>query len=403
MLRFFTAGESHGRGIIGVVDSFPAGYKIATKEINRHLARRQSGYVRGKRMQIENDRAEVLTGLRHGRSLGSPITCLIKNRDWRNWRRIMDPQKAMPMELTAREKQLALDVHSPRPGHADLAGAIKYQVYDLRNILERSSARETTMRVAAGAVTRRLLEEFGINIYGHVVRIGEAATQYSATTFTQQTPQDEIKNFFQDVEQSPVACADKAAEKRMIELIDQGKEKGDSLGGLYEIVATGLPVGLGSHVHWDRKLDAHIAYSMMSINAMKSVEIGLGKGVSEIFGSRVHDEIFYDQSNGFTRNRNNAGGLEGGMTNGEPIVVRVAMKPLPTMPTPLRSVDVNTKKPKEAHYERADVCAVPAAVVVAEAMLALVLANALIDKIGGDSIAEMKTSFEGLPNAPLEW
>ncbi len=291
----------------------------------------------------------------------------------------------------------------PRPGHADFAGMVKYRMDDLRNILERSSARETTMRVAAGAVARRLLEEFGIKIYGHVIRIGAAATDLSAVFFTQQTPASDLVDFFARAEKSPVACADEDAEKAMIDLIDEGKEKGDSLGGVYEVVATGLPVGLGSHVHWDRKLDAHIAYAMMSINAMKSVEIGMGRGVGEVFGSQVHDEIFYDEAKGFNRPRNHAGGLEGGMTNGEPVVVRVAMKPLPTMPTPLQSVDVNTKQPKEAHYERADVCAVPAAVVVAEAMLSLVLANALVDKIGGDSVDEMRTRFEDLPHAPLEW
>jgi chorismate synthase len=291
----------------------------------------------------------------------------------------------------------------PRPGHADFAGMVKYQIDDLRNILERSSARETTMRVAAGAIARRLLDEFGVKIYGHVVRIGAAATELSAVNFTQQTSQAEMEDFFSRAEASEVACADKNAEKAMIDLIDKGKEKGDSLGGIYEVVATGLPVGLGSHVHWDRKLDAHIAYAMMSINAVKSVEIGLGRGVGQVFGSQVHDEIYYDESKGFNRPRNHAGGLEGGMTNGEPVVVRVAMKPLPTMPTPLQSVDVNTKQPKEAHYERADVCAVPAAVVVAEAMLSLVLANALVDKVGGDSVAEMRTRIEGLPNAPLEW
>ena len=259
------------------------------------------------------------------------------------------------------------------------------------------------MRVAAGAVARRLLDHFGIKIYGHVQRIGAAATALSAISFSRQTPESEIQQFFDRVEASPVACADEAAAGEMIALIDAAKEKGDSLGGIYEVVATGLPVGLGSHVHWDRKLDAHLACAMMSINAIKSVEIGLGRTVGTIFGSRVHDEIFYDAGKGYYRSHNHAGGIEGGMSNGEPIVVRVAMKPLPTMPTPLRSVDVKSRQPKEAHFERADACAVPAAVVVAEAMMSLVLANALVDKIGGDSIGEMMRNYKGLPDAPLEW
>ena len=393
-IRFLTAGESHGQALNTIIEGMPAGLDLSEDYIAAQLKRRQRGYGRGGRMQIEKDRAQILTGVRYGKTLGSPISLLIHNKDWPNWTHKMS---------VAQVQEPVAKLHMPRPGHADFAGMVKYRTDDLRNILERSSARETTMRVAAGTVARRLLDEFGVRIYGHVVRIGAAATQFSATTLTRQTPQDEIVKFFERVETSPVACADAAAEERMMRLIDEGKEKGDSLGGLFEVVATGLPVGLGSHVHWDRKLDAHIAYAMMSINAMKSVEIGLGRGVSEVFGSQVHDEIFYDQSKGFNRARNHAGGLEGGMTNGEPVVVRVAMKPLPTMPTPLRSVDVNTKQAKEAHYERADVCAVPAAVVVGEAMLSLVLANALVDKIGGDSVDEMQTRFEGLPHAPLEW
>lgn len=393
-IRFLTAGESHGQALNTIIEGLPAGLPLSEDYIAQQLKRRQRGYGRGGRMDIEKDRAQILTGVRYGQTLGSPISLLIYNKDWPNWTHKMS---VTPVEDPVDKLQM------PRPGHADFAGMVKYRIDDLRNILERSSARETTMRVAAGAVARRLLEEFGINIYGHVLRIGAAATNFSAVNFTQQTPQSELEEYFAKAEKSPVACADEKAEKAMIDLIDEGKEKGDSLGGVYEVVATGLPIGLGSHVHWDRKLDAHIAYAMMSINAMKSVEIGMGRGVGEVFGSQVHDEIFYDETKGFNRPRNHAGGVEGGMTNGEPVVVRVAMKPLPTMPSPLQSVDVNTKQPKEAHYERADVCAVPAAVVVAEAMLSLVLANALVDKIGGDSVAEMRTRFEDLPNAPLEW
>ena len=393
-IRFLTAGESHGQALNTIIEGLPAGLDLSEDNIAEQLRRRQRGYGRGGRMQIEKDRAQILSGVRYGQTLGSPISLLIFNKDWPNWTQKMS---VAPVKDSVEKLQM------PRPGHADFAGMVKYQSDDLRNILERSSARETTMRVAAGAVARRLLEHFGIKIYGHVQRIGSVVTDATAISFAQKTPESEISNFFSAAEKSPVACADENAAKKMIDLIDQAKEKGDSLGGVFEVVATGAPVGLGSHVHWDRKLDAHLAYAMMSINAMKSVEIGLGQQVGFIFGSQVHDELFFDEKKGYSRNHNHAGGLEGGMTNGEPIVVRVAMKPLPTMPTPLSSVDVNTKKPKKAHYERADVCAVPAAVVVAEAMMSLVLANALVDKIGGDSIDEMMRHYKGLPSAPLEW
>ncbi|MBN1466096.1 chorismate synthase [candidate division KSB1 bacterium] len=393
-MRFLTAGESHGRALVTIVEGVPAGLPLSEEYIAAQLERRQRGYGRGGRMKIERDRARILTGIRYGRTLGSPISLLLDNKDWPNW--------THKMSVTAVEDPVD-KLQMPRPGHADFAGMVKYRTDDLRDILERSSARETAMRVAAGAIARRLLAEFQIKIWGHVVRIGSAATDFSASSFTRQAPQRELETFFSRAEKSPVACADRVAEEKMIALIDQGKEKGESLGGLFEVVATGCPVGLGSHVHWDRKLDAHIAAAMMSINAIKSVEIGLGRDVAHLFGSQVHDEIFYDETKGFHRIRNHAGGIEGGMSNGEPIVARLAMKPLPTMSTPLRSVDLATKQAREAHYERADVCAVPAAVVVAEAMLAIVLANALIDKIGGDSLSEMQEHFKGLPNAPMEW
>ncbi len=392
-IRFLTAGESHGQALNTIIEGLPSGLELSAEDIAEQLRRRQRGYGRGGRMQIEKDRAEILSGVRYGKTLGSPISLLIYNKDWPNWTEKMSVD---PVETPIPKLQM------PRPGHADFAGMVKYRIDDLRNILERSSARETTMRVAAGAVARRMLKAFGINIYGHVVRIGRVASSFSAVSLTRQTPETEIAALFQKAEDSPMACADEQTSKDMMALVDEAKEKGDSLGGLYEVVATGLPVGLGSHVHWDRKLDAHIAYAMMSINAMKSVEIGMGRGVSEVFGSQVHDEIFYENGH-FIRNHNHAGGIEGGMSNGEPIVVRVAMKPLPTMSTPLRSVDVGTRLPKDAHYERADSCAVPAAVVVGEAMLSLVLANALVDKIGGDSIDEMRKHFDTLPKAPLDW
>ena len=294
-IRFLTAGESHGQALNTIIEGIPAGLQLSEEDIAVQLKRRQRGYGRGGRMQIEKDRAQILTGVRYGETLGSPISLLIHNKDWPNWTHKMS---VAPVVDPAEKLQM------PRPGHADLAGMVKYQTDDLRNILERSSARETTMRVAAGAIARRLLKEFDIKIFGHVVRIGPAATEMTATRFTKVTPEKEIIDFFARAEDSPVACADPDAEKRMMALIDEGKEKGDSLGGLFEVMATGLPVGLGSHVHWDRKLDAHIAYAMMSINAMKSVEIGLGRGVSEMFGSGVHDEIFYDDRKGFNRMRN---------------------------------------------------------------------------------------------------
>lgn len=393
-IRFLTAGESHGRALVAIVEGVPAGLSLSEEYIAEQLERRQRGYGRGGRMKIERDRARILSGVRYGHTLGSPIALLLDNADWPNW--------TQKMSVAAVDEPVD-KLQMPRPGHADFAGMVKYRTNDLRDILERSSARETAMRVAAGAIARRLLAEFNIRIWGHVVRIGSAANDFSATSFTGQTPQSELEAFFSRAEKSPVACADRAAEANMIAFIDQGKERGDSLGGLFEVVATGCPVGLGSHVHWDRKLDAQIAAAMMSINAIKSVEIGLGRDVAHLFGSQVHDEIFYNEASGFHRTRNHAGGIEGGMSNGEPIVVRLAMKPLPTMPTPLRSVDVVTKQPREAHYERADICAVPAAVVVAEAMLSIVVANALLDKMGGDSLSEMQDHFKGLPNAPLEW
>lgn len=393
-IRFLTAGESHGQALNTIIEGLPAGLELAEDDIALQLKRRQRGYGRGGRMQIEKDRAQILSGVRYGKTLGSPISLLIYNKDWPNWTQKMS---VSPVDDPVDKLQM------PRPGHADFAGMVKYQFDDLRNILERSSARETTMRVAAGAVARRLLEHFGVKIYGHVQRIGAASTALSAISFSRHTPDSEIQQFFDRAEASPVACADKAAAEEMVALIDEAKEKGDSLGGIFEVVAVGLPVGLGSHVHWDRKLDAHLAYAMMSINAMKSVEVGLGRTVGSLFGSQVHDEIFYDAPEGFHRSHNHAGGIEGGMSTGEPIVVRIAMKPLPTMPTPLRSVDVKSRQPKEAHYERADACAVPAAVVVAEAMMSLVLANALVDKIGGDSIDEMMRHYKGLPDAPLAW
>ncbi len=398
-IRFLTAGESHGQALNAIIEGLPANLEISEVEIRYDLARRQRGYGRGGRMQIEKDYARIMTGVRYGKTLGSPVSLLLENKDWPNW---TEKMSVTPVDNPVPKLQM------PRPGHADFSGMVKYQQDDLRNLLERSSARETTMRVAVGAVCKKLLSEFGIKIYGHVVRIGSVESHFSGLNVTRKDFDDPdfVENWndtFNQVESAEMACADAKANKAMMDLVDDAKEKGTSLGGQFEVIATGLPVGLGSHVHWDRKLDAHIAYAMMSINAMKSVEIGMGVGVAQNPGSAVHDQIYYNKKNGYYRTSNNAGGLEGGMTNGEPVIARISMKPLPTMVTPLDSVDVKTKSSKQAHYERADVCAVPAAVIVGEAMMAIVLANALIDKIGGDSIEEMKRNYKGLPNVPLGW
>ncbi|MBN2412149.1 chorismate synthase [candidate division KSB1 bacterium] len=398
-MRFLTAGESHGQALTAILEGVPARLEIDEDEIEFELQRRQRGYGRGGRMQIEKDRARILSGVRYGRTLGSPVSLLIENKDWPNW---IDKMSVKGVSNPAPPLQM------PRPGHADFAGMVKYRQNDLRNLLERSSARETAMRVAVGAICKKLLSLFGVFIYGHVTRIGSVESPFSVLSL----PSKDKKNkkskaewgaIFDKVEKSPVACADEQSAKQMMALIDETKQKGDSLGGQFEIIATGLPIGLGSHVHWDRKLDAQIAFAMMSINAIKAVEIGMGTGVAYNQGSQVHDRLYFDQKSGYYRGSNNAGGIEGGMTNGEPVIVKVTMKPLPTMSTPLDSVNVADKTPQQAHYERSDVCAVPAAVVVGEAMLAIVLANALCEKLGGDSIDEMKQTFKGLPDVPLGW
>ncbi len=399
-IRFLTAGESHGQALNTIIEGIPAGLELYETDIAKELKRRQRGYGRGGRMQIEKDYAKILSGVRYGRTLGSPISLLIENKDWPNW---VEKMSVEPVENPVPKLQM------PRPGHADFAGMVKYQHDDLRNLLERSSARETAMRVAAGAVARKLLSEFNIRIYGHVIRIGSVESETTAMDLLT-GPKSRFEKQLQTWEQmmavaekSELACFDEKATQKMIPIIDAAKERGDTLGGIFEIVAVNVPVGLGSHIHWDRKLDGAIAGAMMSINAMKSVEIGLGAGVAEIPGSRVHDQIYYDEKDSFYRNTNHAGGVEGGMSNGEPIIVRVAMKPIPTLSQPLNSVDVGTKQAKQAFSERSDVCAVPAATVVGEAMLALVLANALCDKVGGDSVAEMKRNAGGLPSVPLGW
>jgi chorismate synthase len=381
---FRTAGESHGRGLVCLIEGVPAGLPLsAGRDIDPDLRRRQGGYGRGGRMKIERDTAEVISGIRLGETLGSPLAFLVWNRDWENWRVAMDPE--VPAEESSRLKR----VHLPRPGHADLVGVLKYDRDDARDILERASARETTARVVAGAVARRLLGEFGITIGSHIVMLGGIEAQ---------RPDPLPDDINEAADASPVRTLDPDAEARMIEAIDRAKAQGDTLGGVFEVVARGVPAGLGSHVSWDRKLDGRIAHAMMSIQAMKGVEIGMGFEASRRPGSHVHDEIEraprLRNTGGFRRLSNSAGGLEGGITTGEPVVARVAMKPLSTLMRPLRSVDLRTGDRADAIRERSDVVALAAAGVVGEAMLATVLADALLEKLGGDSLGETRRNFE---------
>ena len=382
--RFTTAGESHGEGMYVIVEGVPAGLRIAPDDIARDLARRQLGYGRGGRMKIEQDAGKILAGVRLGETIGSPVAIAIPNRDHANWRIAMsvEPRPGADDEDLRR-------VLLPRPGHADLVGLLKYDRRDARDILERASARETSARVAAGAVARRLLSELGIEVASHVVAIGQV---------TAERRQPAAADLNRCADASDVRCIDDAAAARMRSAIDQAASNGDTLGGVFEVVAQGVPVGLGSHVSWDRRLDARIGAAMMSIQAMKGVEIGLGFEAAALPGSRVHDEISADpdarRTGGFRRSHNNAGGLEGGMSTGEPLVVRVAMKPLSSLTRPLSSIDLSTGETAEAVRERSDVCAVPAAAVVGEAMLAIVLADAVLEKFGGDSLAEVRTNLE---------
>lgn len=373
--RFLTAGESHGKALTIIIEGVPAGLPLDEEYIAHDLRRRQEGYGRSSRMALEQDRAEILSGVRHGLTMGSPIALLIRNRDWENWKEIMSisPVKERIQPLTY-----------PRPGHADLAGVIKYGLDDIRPILERSSARDTAARVAAGAVARRFVEEFGIEVHSHTVAIGGKWIKNVA-------PID-----WQQVEKSPVRCADAEVEKVMIAAIDEAKATGDTVGGVFEVIATGVPIGLGSHVHWDRRLDGRIAQVMMSINSVKGVEIGGGFGLANLKGSQAHDIIGVGDKPPYPWRRatNRAGGIEGGISNGEPIVIRAVVKPIPTLAKPLPSIDLATKKVAQAHFERSDICIVPAAGVIGEAMLAIVLADAILEKFAGDNLAETSRNYQ---------
>jgi len=391
VIRFLTAGESHGEALTAIVEGMPAGLPVTEDEINVEMARRQMGAGRGGRMKIERDRVHFTSGVRHGKTLGSPITMVVQNLDWENWRQVMAVGPLVEKPVPDRS------LTSPRPGHADLAGALKYGHEDLRNVLERSSARETAARVAVGALTRRLLDEFGIAIVGHVVEIG--GVEAAETNLSWQ----ELRT---RAEASPVRCVDPEAAQRMIQAIETAKGKGDTLGGVFEIIAFNVPVGLGSYVHWDRRLDGRLAGALMSIQAMKGVEIGLGFETTRRLGSQVHDEIVYapgssdpGPAGGYSRLSNNAGGIEGGVSNGQPVVCRVAMKPLSTLMAPKQSVDMSTKEVSKAGVERSDVCSVPSAVVVGEAMVAIEIARAFLEKFGGDSVEEIRRNLTGY----LEW
>jgi len=384
--KFVTAGESHGRALVAVVEGVPAGTPLDAELIRRELGRRQLGHGRGGRMKIEQDAAEIISGVRLGEALGSPVALLIANRDWENWQLAMsvEPQ---PQASDADLRRVSL----PRPGHADLAGLLKYDRRDARDVLERSSARETAARVAAGAVAKRLLDEFGISVASHVVSLAGVEAR-------RLEPGDYPDDINAAADPSPVRCLDARAEARMIEAIDEAAAAGDTVGGIFEVVARGLPVGLGSYVSGERRLDARLAGAIMSIQAIKGVEIGLGFDASRLRGSQVHDEIELAperrRTGGFRRRTNRAGGLEGGMTNGEPLTIRVAMKPLSTLMRPLASVDLESGESAAAVRERSDVSAVPAAAVIGESMVAIVLADALREKFGGDSLAEMRANFE---------
>ena len=378
MLRFLTAGESHGPALTVTVEGLPAGVPVERERVDADLRRRQGGYGRGGRMTIEADTVEILSGVRHGRTLGSPVSLLVRNRDHENWKDVMSPD---PQPAAARERRR---LHYPRPGHADLAGALKYGTDDLRNVVERASARETTARVAAGALAKAVLRAAGVLVRSHVVRIGGASLP----------PGDVAWERLDAVEESPVRCADPRAGEAMVAEIDRAKKDGDSVGGVVEVLARGVPAGLGSYAQWDRKLDGRIAQALMSIHAVKAVAIGGGLAGGETRGSAFHDEIVWDEAAGITRPTNRAGGLEGGVTNGEEVRALVVVKPIPTLLVALRSVDLATKEPRQASVERSDTCVVPAAGVVAEAMLALVLADALLEKTGGDSLDEVLAHLE---------
>ncbi|TDO95049.1 chorismate synthase [Halanaerobium saccharolyticum] len=391
MFEYLTAGESHGPRLTAIIKSLPSGLRVEVDKINEQLFRRQQGYGRGVRMKIESDRVIINSGLRHKKTLGTPLSMTIENKDWQNWLEVMAPDQERGEEVEA--------LTNPRPGHADLAGALKYNHRDLRNVLERASARETAARTAVGAVAGQFLAEFEIDVYSHVVQIGnlksETWTDLKAKAPDRFANKEAVQKYFAELDQTPLRCGDSSKTEAMKNLIDSWRDNGDSVGGVFEIVVTGLPVGLGSHVHWDLKLESKLAAQLMGIQAVKGVEIGAGFKGAGLPGSKAHDQIFYNLDRGFYRNSNQAGGIEGGMTNGEELIIRLAVKPIPTLAQALHSADIISKKETTAAKERSDVCAVPAASIVGEAVTAIVLAGSTAEKFGGDSIREIKRNYDG--------
>jgi len=391
LLRYLTAGESHGKALVTILDGMPAGLSISTDLINADLKRRQQGYGRGGRMQIEQDRVEIISGIRFGQTMGTPITLQISNRDWENWQTAMQTEglETLPEKVTVNKagtiKEVPVCVTKPRPGHADLVGGIKYRHNDLRNVLERASARETAVRVAVGAVAKRLLAEFGIEVLGHVVAIGGIKASNEAMS---------IAELRKRIDVSSLCCADPVAETMMRQRIAAAKATGDTLGGIFEVIVENVPLGLGDFDQWDRKIDGILAQALMSIQGIKGVEVGKGFMLAEMPGSAVHDALYYHAARGYYRQSNSAGGIEGGMTNGERIILRAAMKPIPTLYRPLPTVDIATKEPCVAAIERSDVCAVPAAAVVGEAVVAFAIAREFLIKFGGDSVQEIKERYD---------
>lgn len=376
-IRYLTAGESHGQGLMMIIEGIPSGLSIREEDINRELRRRQVGYGRGARMRIEKDKAKILSGVRGGNSLGSPISILIPNLDWKNWEKVMGVNEPPPQNVYT-------SFTRPRPGHADLTGGMKYDFSDLRNVLERASARETAARVAAGAVCKKLLAEFDGKILSRVIQIGKEKDESTWQA---------IFDRYDDIEKSPLRCGDPDVERRMVALIDRAKDAGDSLGGVFEVVVEGIPPGLGDYTQWDLKLDARLSFALASIQAIVGVEVGAGFRTASLFGSEVQDEIAYERRRGFYRLSNKLGGIEGGMSTGEPIILRAAMKPISTLARPLRSVDIVSRQEVQASKERSDVCAVPAASIIAEAVVAIEIIRIMREKFGGDSLREMRDNY----------
>lgn len=390
MLRFETAGESHGECLIATLTGLPAGVPVILEQIDRELWRRQQGYGRGGRMKIETDRAEIVAGVRHSKTIGSPIGIIIRNKDWQNW------TESLPVEDYAGSAEKFKRVNRPRPGHADLAGAIKYNFHDARYVLERASARETTARVAVGALAKSFLGQFGVRILSHVIAVGPCRLERTGSW-------DEIAGLARR-EEVLLGCVDRETEQRMKAVVDEAYRTGDTVGGVFEVVVSGAPIGLGSHIAWDTRLDGRLAQAIVSMQAVKGVEIGFAEEGAASFGSKVQDTIHYEKTERrFFRGDNRAGGLEGGMTNGQEIRVRGMLKPISTLRRPLESVDLDTREPAKAAYERSDVCVVPAAGVIGEAMVAIVLASAFLEKFGGDSLCETRRNFENYQQQVAEF